>query len=509
MAWYSLPSRRESSIILFSLTIFVLFYNLESSFERLRAVQGKAIDGGAGGESVNWEKELYGDWTWEELQVAKNAQERREEIAKNSTSLWGPRERGLVTQHPEIFGTVGVNDGYVNWENELPTTTLVKHVPGSTILDHVFLLNGTVYLVTDDPSFPPLGTIASSTQKPAEVPQPHEWRILSTKQGRKVLGKYGGLIHGVTWLCTDAHPSNYTLFSLWRTYSSLNVSLHPSDPLVLPPPRRMFYPNIPTLIGDKPDHDAPIVPRQRSPAGFHPYLPKAAFPTLGLMFREDWEDFASMQAPFLMRRVVISDAGAAARSRNDIPPFALPLDQLTTSPQWWEPIRRNVAAFLGVDHEAKKNWVGSQKAVITYLSRQDQTDGPKLKDSDHEALVDALQKLGNNYIVNVVSANTPWKDRMTAIFQSMVIVGVHGSHLADSVFMAPSPRATLMEIFPPGTLTREAEVSMKSLNINHFVWWNDQSYNSKSLPLAVPPLESDSSEIPINVPALLKAIRKI
>lgn len=31
-----------------------------------------------------------------------------------------------------------------------------------------------------------------------------------------------------------------------------------------------------------------------------------------------------------------------------------------------------------------------------------------------------------------------------------------------------------MEIFPPGTFTREAEVSMKSLNINYFAWWNDQ-----------------------------------
>ena len=214
MAWHSLPSRRESTVIIFSITIFVLFYNLESSFERLRARQGSTVTGPVGEGSVNWEKVLYGDWTWEEQQVAKNAQARREELAKNSTSLWGPRERGLITQHPEIYGTVGVNDGYVNWGDKLPTTTVMKHVPGkykerrqflispltvflirlgSTILDHVFLLNGTIYLVTDDSSFPPLGSIASSTQKPAEVPQPSEWQVLTTKQGREILGQYGGL----------------------------------------------------------------------------------------------------------------------------------------------------------------------------------------------------------------------------------------------------------------------------------------------------------------------------
>ena len=83
-----------------------------------------------------------------------------------------------------------------------------------------------------------------------------------------------------------------------------------------------------------------------------------------------------------------------------------------------------------------------------------------------------------------------------------------------------------MEIFAPGTFSREAEVSMKSLNINYFAWWNDRyatvlfsytathtlacrSYGSKSLPPVVPPSESGSSEIPLGVNALLKAIHKI
>ncbi|KAI6148542.1 hypothetical protein BKA82DRAFT_992367 [Pisolithus tinctorius] len=511
MAWYSLPTRREISIILFSLTIFVLFYNLESSFRQLRALQGWVAQGvskeSGSAAGVNWEEELYGDWTLEELEVAKNAEARHQEFVNNSTSLWGSRAQASTNSHPEIYGTVGVNDGYVHWGEELPTTTVVKHVPGSTILDHVFLLNGTVYLVTDDPSFPPVGAIASSTEEPIEVPQPSDWQVLSTEKGREILGQYGGLIHGVTWLCTDAQPSNYTLFSLWRTYSSLNTSLDAADPLVLSPPRRIFYPNIPTLIGPRPEMIAPVLPRQRSPSGFHPYLPKAAFPTLGLMFREDWQDFASMQAPFLLRRVVVSDAGAARRYKNDVPPFAVPLVQLPASKHWWEPIRRNVAAFLGVDHEMKKSWIGSQKVVITYLSRQDDPVGLKLRESDHEALVDMLYKLGKNYVVNVVHASTPWTERMTAILQSTVVISTHGNHLADSVFMTPSSRSTLLEIFPPDMLSRDAELSVKSLGIRYVAWWHDKPYDTKSI--ATPPTRANSSEIPVEITALEKAIRNI
>lgn len=212
---------------------------------------------------------------------------------------------------------------------------------------------------------------------------------------------------------------NYTLFSLWRTYSSLDPSVSPSDLPKLPSPRRIFYPNIRSLTGPKPDSNAPILPRERSPSGFHPYLPKAAFPMLGLMFREDWEDFASMQAPFLLNRVVVSDEGSARRSRRDIPPFSVPLVELDASEHWWEPIRRNVAAFLGVDYEAEKTWMGSQK-VVTYLSRQDAEDGPKLKHSDHETLVNELHLLENSFIVNIIPANAPWAERIAAILQSTV-----------------------------------------------------------------------------------------
>lgn len=60
-------------------------------------------------------------------------------------------------------------------------------------MDNVFMLNGTLFVVTDDPSFPPLGSIASSGEDSQAVPRPSDWQILSSAQARETLGPFGGL----------------------------------------------------------------------------------------------------------------------------------------------------------------------------------------------------------------------------------------------------------------------------------------------------------------------------
>lgn len=322
-------------------------------------------------------------------------------------------------------------------------------------MDNVFMLNGTLFVVTDDPSFPPLDSIASNPQ-----PSKSEWQILSSAQARETLGSFGGLcvvlIHPCEHVlippsstqhsrrklarhgriaqfvlvplharpCSCSHTGNYTLFSLWRTYSTLDTSLSP-DTLTLPPPRRVIYPYVPTFMGEQPDLNGPIVLRERSPSGFHPFLVKAAFPTLGLLYREDWADYALLHVPFLMQRVVVADKGAARRARTDVPPFAVPLVALEAASEWWEPVRRHVARFVGVAEQApKQGWLGNSEAVVTYLSRQEAVRGPRLREADHEALVKALGTLEKGYRVHAVSAEASWMERMTAIAQSTVRGGL-------------------------------------------------------------------------------------
>jgi hypothetical protein len=61
-------------------------------------------------------------------------------------------------------------------------------------MDNVIIFNGTIFIVTDDPSsFPSLGSIASSVGNPHEAPSPGEWEFLSVEQARERLGSYGGM----------------------------------------------------------------------------------------------------------------------------------------------------------------------------------------------------------------------------------------------------------------------------------------------------------------------------
>src|SRR6267154_6290587 len=60
------------------------------------------------------------------------------------------------------------------------------------------------------------------------------------------------------------------------------------------------------------------------------------------------------------------------------------------------------------------------------------------------------------------------------ILRMKVVLGVYGDSLADSVFLRPSGHSTVMEFFPSGVFTREAEMSVRSLGIHYIAWWNHQ-----------------------------------
>lgn len=241
-------------------------------------------------------------------------------------------------------------------------------------------------------------------------------------------------------------------------------------------------------------------------------LAKAAFPTLGLLYAEDWADYALLHVPFLIKRAVVADQGAARRAGPaDVPPFAVPLVELEASKAWWEPVRRSVARFLDVPEEApKKAWLSKSKTVVTYLSRQDAVGGARLRAGDHAALVRALGELRGSagYEVHVVSGETSWVERMRAIAQSTVVIGVYGDHMAESVYVPPSTRATVLEMFSPGVFLKDVAVSVGALDVRYVAWWEARQHGADALPPVVPPEEGDD-EVPIDVGALMQAIRRV
>ncbi|KAF5367044.1 hypothetical protein D9758_004059 [Tetrapyrgos nigripes] len=523
MRRFAPPTRREISLLLFCLTIFTLAYNLDNSFRFLgfdtSATQGAVWSrlgfGTAallrdGRRPIGWrntlEDTIFGGWAWKDGQVAGQQDEVGQEkgIGPHS-SMWMSRKEMQATWS---FGQgPSVGDGFRKWRDDVPTTKLVLHRPGLTILDQAILFNGTIYIVTDAPGdFPSVNSIAYPRNTG------DKWAVISTQDAKSILGDHGGIIYGVSWMSPDPVPHNSTLFELW----SLHSQQKERDASWPSYPQRLFLPQTPVFSDPDPDRNLITeywLPRPRSDTGFHPYTLKTAFPSLTVLYKDDWNDYNEMEVPFVIEHLAVIDREVS--SSLNLSPEILP-------EHWWEPIRRTMALFFDSYEPlapVKKRWAWSQKKTITYIHRQDAphadpTQG-RLSDDSHEVLVHALGKFAKGYSVrlNIVSSldgdaveGSKWAERMKAVVKSDVVLGVHGPHLLDAAFMKPSPESAVLEFFSPGTASRERESIVNALGMKYVALWSDRTLSSDDIAYSPPP---EGSETPVNADAVIKQLRTI
>ncbi|TFK49178.1 hypothetical protein OE88DRAFT_1703601 [Heliocybe sulcata] len=550
MSWIAPPTRREVTLVLFCLAAFILGYNLEVSLSTvgfdasrraaLSKKMGMSADPGLerdGRRPKGWrdqlEMDIVGDYEWPEGEVirtwgADHEWERygydfsdlqdKDITWQHAASVLGP-QKGL--QDVMVVGTTSPDEAKIIWKKNVPVSRIVAHVPGFTILDNVFYANGTMYIVSYGDLSSSLSNIASSSSDPSRAPSDAEWQVIRPEHAPDILGDHGSRISGVSLMSTDPPTlqDNNTLISLWRAYSSLDTSLPPSGQSTLPPPLRLIYPTVPTYSDHQrhPESYDLLITRPRSRQGLHPFLHKSAFPTLGVWYAEDWDDLRKTAAPFLLERVVLMDKSAAQREgvESGLPTWAGAFTRMRASEHWFAPVRRTMAGYLGVDLDDEGIWQakkkGKAKHVITYITRQGEEQGPRLRAQDHQLLVDALRGLEKHYgyEVHVISRETEWNERMSAILRSTILLSVYGDHLSDAIFMQPSAHATLMEFFPPDVFTRDRELPATSIGVQYMAWWNDRKFTPDSLPSSARlPAPEQWQEITLDANAVAQAVRE-
>ncbi|KAF4618746.1 hypothetical protein D9613_010186 [Agrocybe pediades] len=522
MRWTAPPDKREISLIFLSLAAYFFAYNIDASLQVIGidrlATQGAVLSRlGIGKGNIaedgrrppGWrdalENEIFGDWTWGKNHVAGDGAERTQlKGSGRHGAMWLERPPvGKVDRRPLADG--GVDDAALRWGDDIPTTKIVKQAPGYNILDNVFIFNGSVFLVTDEKnSLPDMSSMVASVGNGFG-----KWKIITTSVAHRLLGDYGGIIRGVSWLTADSHPHNSTLFALWRIYSSLDVGITSTGYTTLPPLRRLIFPHNRFFTDANPDFGDHWIRRRRVDTGFHPFLLKAAFPQLGMQYFEDWDDFHKMQVPYMYERLVVVDRGVSLKAVSEGQPAFAPPFSLPASEHWWKPVRKNLLKFLGED-EVKK---ASTKKVVTYLHTQNELSGGKLSDEDHDALSNALSHMAkkNGYQYHIVStqtSDTDWTDRMMAIVKSSVIVSVHGDHLLDSVFMEPSPTSRLFELFPTSKFVPDRGFAVRSIGVKYTAWIGKKSYSSIS-DLEHPPVSppSGNEEFDLDINAIVQSVQ--
>lgn len=403
---------------------------------------------------------------------------------------------------------------HADWPAEqdaMPQTNIVIHAPGWTIFDNLYVMNGTVFVVTDKPETVPPRKMLTSTgveikNDPASIaarlPTDREMRIVSTAEARELFGTDATLIDGFTWMVNDPpqfipHYYHWTaelFLGFWRTYSSLDPSISESGDTVLPSPRRIWFVHL----------DAS---RWRDPARLNQWMLRSTFPSVTIEDSNDWDDRAQLGRAFLLDRVFLSDRAAAKEGQHS-KKVGRPLAEacsLPGTPHWWAPIARNVMKFAGLSELPDM-----ERPVITYISRQ--SSGRRLIAEDHELLVEALYALEDEYgyEVNIVSMEKlSREEQMKLAVRTTIMLGVHGNGLTSVVWMRPSKHRTLMEFYYPGGFTPDYQYTAYTVGVNYYGWWDNVSFTNENLPRKAYPKGFHGSQIPIDGVAVAKACLEI
>ena len=65
-------------------------------------------------------------------------------------------------------------------------------------------------------------------------------------------------------------------------------------------------------------------------------------------------------------------------------------------------------------------------------------------------------------------------EQVLLMSRSTVLVGVHGNGLSNQLWLRPSPRTTVIEIFLPDGFAFDYEYTARSLGLKHYGFWLDQ-----------------------------------
>ncbi|KAF8224737.1 hypothetical protein L208DRAFT_1425748 [Tricholoma matsutake] len=208
-----------------------------------------------------------------------------------------------------------------------------------------------------------------------------------------------------------------------------------------------------------------------------------------------WRDLAKLDRTVVFDRAIIVSRETSGRHPLSSKWFKMISStmSITPAPEFFEPLRRTVIAnLLGylpllntrgavsglapshAETVVPSNDIKSDVPVVTYISRQG--GARRLSDADHEGLVQSLRDLESEGIcrVNVVRMETmSVKEQVAVASRSTVLIGVHGNGLTHEIWMPPSSRSTVIEIFTPNGYLFDYEILAQNLGHKHYAVWDD------------------------------------
>ncbi|KAI0812317.1 hypothetical protein BC629DRAFT_1579793 [Irpex lacteus] len=454
----------------------------------------------------------------------------------------------------------------VDVTHAFPETYLDAHAPGWTVFRNLYMANGTLYVVSSHPAsaFPDIqyitstGLAAENTPEniAARLPTNKDISFITPEQARRRWGptrvqtqspnarNRAFNVKGSTIIFNDPDQflNHYYHFcaelwlgawAMWQGVHNAQVPASSAGEITAPVIDRIIFPHT-DLQG------------WRDRPGFNAYFLRAVFPSVTVEVDVDWHDRVQTTSAegeharvWHFDKVLLADRSAAFKGsicgaqvhRTAAEAFYAMKQINRLSKWWWEPVRRGILTFAGVDQkiqeigtrveQADKEKVNPyavavdeeskfprEKIVITYVDRQ----GVRrhLIDEDHEYLVRELRAFcdANGYELNIMRGELLTKEEQLAIVsRTTIMLGVHGNGLTHLIMMSPTPISTVIELFFPGGFAHDYEWTARALGHKHFAVWNDTYHTHPTLPWVAYPEGFQGTQIPVYAPTVIGIIQ--
>ncbi|KAL7417662.1 hypothetical protein BDY24DRAFT_335711 [Mrakia frigida] len=429
---------------------------------------------------------------------------------------------GAVRGYSDTVAKVKLNERSLGGESGGGRETRIGgHSHGWTLFERLYMSDGTLYIVTDDPSsIPPIRDMTSTglhatvdaENKAAREPTSKEMQVISVAEAKERWGDRVWEMDGMTWLANDPaqflghffHVAAELLLGFWRTQAILDPNGNQDMEVTgAPSPSRLWFLRLePTQWRDNPQ--------------FNPHIIHSLSPSLPVLHSRDWSEYGSLTGPhkaILFPRAILADRSAANRGKlvSITSRFASPSTEIgTVGPYWWEPLRRQVLRVAGVEEEVidlARAGAGEEKVVVSYVSRQG--GGRRtLTEEKHEELVRNLREVceKRGWELNVVRAERMGKDEQLAMAAKTTVI--HGNGLTHLIWQAATPKAAVIEIFIPGGFARDYEWTGRTLGLRHYAVWNDTMHTYPSIPKTAYPPGYHGKDIVVHGPFVAELLEK-
>jgi len=373
------------------------------------------------------------------------------------------------SQYKETISS-GPND--VGIETTIPGSAYTQ---GITVLDNLYLRNGTLFVLTVDQSkFPSKAEMMGEPIVRLDLDSAAQ-DLQFLHPSTKILGQRAIRISGLSVIVLDRPSVMNNFYSwwaeivlrAWRIYSKLTA-----EQRYLPIPSRFILPAV--AHGEWRDDSKLTGP-----------LMRVGFPSTAIEQSDYWRDLINLNATVIFDRVILISREAATKNSNagfwSQPSKGARQSEVPSG--FWEPIRQSVVQnTLGCLPDNRDVILGkvrvgghSTKPLVTYIVNQHAT--PRLNDNDHKALIDALRALERSkvcdfHVLDMERASL--EEQIEYVSKSTILVGVHGIGLTHQLWMPPSPRSTLLEIiWPNASYAYDHRVIAGILGHKHYIVWND------------------------------------